>query len=169
MKVRTASIEISSDQKELIRGPRQVLLRFWLGLHFGKTNFWKLRHYCMHTNWTRLGYGRVRNAIFKNSFLRNEGSLKKRPKYVSNIFQCNFTEKFVKSKSVQHLPRSPCKSGEYGAWDIMSYLIFSKYVLTGFATSGRALSRSQITLCVLSPNSGRFRFNASFNFIHCCR
>ena len=46
--------------------------------------------------------------IFKNSFLRNEGLLQKKPKYVFNIFRCSFTEKFVKSKSEQHLPGSPC-------------------------------------------------------------
>ena len=37
------------------------------------------------------------------SFLRYEGPLKKKPKLVSDIFRCSFTEKFVKSKSDQHL------------------------------------------------------------------
>ena len=35
-------------------------------LRFRETNF--LKSYCMHTDWTRIGSGRVRDAIFKTRF-----------------------------------------------------------------------------------------------------
>ena len=43
----------------------------------------------------------------KLCFFRNEGPLKKKPTYVSNIFRCSFTEKFVKPKSERDLLGSP--------------------------------------------------------------
>ena len=51
-------------------------------------------------------------------------------------------------------------SGEYGGWGKASHFSVSKYVLTGLATCGRALSCWRITSSCFSWYCGRLSFNA---------
>ena len=60
-------------------------------------------------------------------------------------------------------------SGEYGGWGRTSHFNVSKYILTTFATWGRALSCCKITLSCLSLYCGRLSFNARLKRINCVR
>ena len=60
-------------------------------------------------------------------------------------------------------------SGEYGGWGRTSHVSVSKYVLTGLATWGWALSCCKITLSCLCSFCGRLSFNARLNRINCSR